>query len=328
MPPSDAASTDQTRRMETRTLGRSTVQVSRIGFGCGPTALLMTSGNEAAQLVAVQRALDLGISYFDTAPIYGAGASETALGATLKRLNVSAAVTTKVALEWDDLDDIPGAVSRSLEGSLQRLGMASLDVVHIHNRVGRVRAERADYGSGALLTLDDVLGPRGVVETLQSFLAVGQIRAIGGCAYGGDPACIRGLIDDGRLQSLLVNYSLLNPSAWHGDDPEKNYDGVGAYAAARGISVIALRALEAGRLTRIPATPSPDDPLDGLRFLREGGDPIGAAIRYALGNAQVASVLIGFSTLEQVDNAAAAEAQGPLPDDLRSRIDAWRASTV
>lgn len=328
MPSSDAASPDPTRRMETRTLSHGPVQVSRIGFGCGPTARLMTSGDEAAQLAAVRRALDLGISYFDTAPIYGAGASETALGAALKRLDARATVTTKVALEWDDLTDIPGAVARSLEGSLSRLGTASIDVVHIHNRVGRTRSVKAEYGSGALLTLDDVLGPKGVVEALQSFQARGQIRAIGGCAYGGDPDCIRALIDDGRLQSLLVNYSLLNPSAWHGGDPEKDYDGVGAYAATRGVGVIALRALEAGRLTRIPETPSPDDSLDGLRFLREAGDPISSAIRYALGNPEVASVLIGFSTLEQVDHAAAAETQGPLPDDLRRRIDAWRATTV
>jgi aryl-alcohol dehydrogenase-like predicted oxidoreductase len=305
-------------------LGRSDVMISRIGFGCGPTAGLMTDGDEALQLAAVQRALGLGVTYFDTAPIYGAGASERALGAALRRLDARPVVATKVALEWDDLDDIPGAVLRSIEGSLSRLGLKTLDVVHIHNRVGSARAPRAEYGSGALLTLDDMLGSRSVVETLQTLQRHGHIRAIGGCAYGGDPERIRNMIDDGRLQSLLVNYSLLNPSAWHGGAPERNYDGVGAHAAARGLGVIALRALEAGRLTSVPTTVSPGDPLDGLRFLREDGDPIGAAIRYALGNKEVASVLIGFSNVQQIEHAVRAHGQGPLSATTRARIDSWR----
>lgn len=312
--------------MQTRRLGHSSVQVSRIGFGCGPTARLMVEGDDARQLAAVRRALELGIDYFDTAPVYGAGESERALGVALARLGARPVVATKVALEWDDLADIPGAVRRSVDGSLSRLGLDRVDVIHIHNRVGESRAPQAEYGSGALLALDDMLGENGVIETLQTYQKVGQLTAIGGCAYGGDPSCVRRMIDDGRLQSLLVSYSLLNPSAWTGGDPERDFGHVGAYAASRGLGVIALRALEAGRLTRIPAQPDPADPLDGLRFLGQGAEAIGGAIRYALANEEATSLLVGFSDVSQIEHAAACEAQGGLDDMTMVRIARWQAA--
>ena len=70
--------------MEYRPLGSAAIQVSEIGFGCGNVGGLMIRGERSAQVRAVARALELGINYFDTAPSYGDGQSETNLGQALK----------------------------------------------------------------------------------------------------------------------------------------------------------------------------------------------------------------------------------------------------
>ncbi len=66
--------------MEYRVLGRTGIRVSEIGFGCGNVGGLMVRGSHDEQVEAVSRALELGIDYFDTAPSYGDGRSETNLG--------------------------------------------------------------------------------------------------------------------------------------------------------------------------------------------------------------------------------------------------------
>src|SRR5271155_793961 len=104
-----------------RKLGRTGLIVSEIGFGCGPTGGLLVRGTPAERREALACALDLGINYFDTAPGYGSGASESNLGETLQSLRASAVVATKVALDRDSLGDIRGFIERSVEDSLRRL---------------------------------------------------------------------------------------------------------------------------------------------------------------------------------------------------------------
>ena len=70
--------------MQTRTLGRTGLEVSVLGFGCGAVGGLMVKGNAADQERAVARALELGINYFDTAAMYGNGESERNLGRVCK----------------------------------------------------------------------------------------------------------------------------------------------------------------------------------------------------------------------------------------------------
>ncbi len=95
------------------------------------------------------RALELGIDYFDTAPVYGDTVSEAHLGETLRALGATPTVATKVALEAHDFGDIRGAVIRSVEASAERLGVP-IALIQLHNRVGfaarrqgRVRHRRA-----------------------------------------------------------------------------------------------------------------------------------------------------------------------------------------
>ena len=317
-----------------RPFGRTGLMISEIGFGCGPTAGLMLDGGQDERRLIVRRALDLGVNYFDTAASYGDGRSETLLGETLGALDARPLVGTKVTLEWNELGDIAAAVTRSIHGSLSRLGLQKLDIVHLHNRPGRERAVRPVLGSGAQLSVDDILGPAGVVETLYRLRDRGLVGAIGCCAFGGEPEAVRELIESDRFDSVLLNYSLLNPSAWAGTTRATaglpDYAGAGEAAARRGMAVVALRVLEAGRLTGRPPEPAarPRDQqaytagLSRLAFLVDNDEEtlVTPALRFVLSNAAISTALVGVSTLDQIEAAVAAANLGPLPIETLQRI--------
>ncbi len=320
--------------MKQRSLGRTGLGVSEIGFGCGPTAGLMIRGTFDDRRNAVARALDLGINYFDTAPVYGDTISEANLGAILRSLDAKPIIATKIALTLRDLDDIGGAVVRSVGASLARLGVDHLALVHLHNRVGPERAEKPDIGSGALLTVDDVLGPNGVVAALKSLRDRGAIDFFGCCAFGGDTPAVERLIDSDAFDVVLVHYSLLNPTAWLSDtSPDlRDYGGVGASAAAAGMGSIALRVLEGGMLTSSTARHALAGPPLGVEeiALAERTTMLASlsnamnlgeiAIRYALSNEQLTTVLVGFSDTAQIEQTIGWADKGPLPISMLSHI--------
>src|SRR5712691_4845917 len=110
--------------MEQRPLGRTGLTVSALGFGCGSVGGLMVRGEPADQRAAVTRALDAGVTYFDTAPSYGDGRSEENLGRTLRELGAweRVVVGTKVRLSAAERADPATAIRISIEQSLRRLG--------------------------------------------------------------------------------------------------------------------------------------------------------------------------------------------------------------
>jgi D-threo-aldose 1-dehydrogenase len=137
-------------------IGRTDLRVSCLGFGGVPLGGLYKDVSEDEACATVRRALDLGINYFDTAPIYGFGKSETRLGRELARCSRdSIVVATKVGytLVPDDggrdekvfhrFENVPpmrpvfdysyDGIMRTLEGSLQRLNLGHVDIVNIHD---------------------------------------------------------------------------------------------------------------------------------------------------------------------------------------------------
>jgi len=286
-----------------RPLGRTGLLVSEIGFGCGMMAGLFTREAPALQREAVARALDLGISHFDTAPVYGDTVSETNLGAVLHemrdQLPPEVTLATKVALSFDQLDDVYGAVIRSVEGSLRRLRRERIDLIQLHNRVGAERAPRPDIGSGAQLSLQDILGSRGVVDAFCALHAQGKVGYFGCCAFGGDALLARELIASAAFDTVLVHYSLKNRTSWDipPDASVRDYGQAGALAAACGMGTIAVRILEAGALAKSETTTLP---------------PVEAAIRFALSNPEVSTALVGFSDIGQIEEAVRCAGLGPL----------------
>jgi L-galactose dehydrogenase/L-glyceraldehyde 3-phosphate reductase len=318
-----------------RILGRTGLSVSELGFGCGGTADLMIHGTREARRTAVERALTLGINYFDTAPVYGDTASEANLGAVLQELGAQPIVATKVALAASDFGNIAGAVERSVEGSLARLGVPRIPLIQLHNRVGLQRAAKADLGSGALLTVDDVLGPEGVVAGFRALRDRGLVKFFGCSSFGGYAQCVNQLIDSGAFDALIINLSVINTSAMQRADapsPLRNYGETGARAAAAGMGVIALRVLEGGVLAGTPPRSNAAHDMNMgrraaaiARIVGDGQTMPQAAIRFVLSEPRVATALIGFSDVAQVEDAAAAAGKGPLPRPMLDEIERLRA---
>jgi aryl-alcohol dehydrogenase-like predicted oxidoreductase len=326
----------ETTRVKYRPLGRTGLAVSEVAFGCGTTAGLMIQGTAQEQQRAVGRALALGINYFDTAPIYGNQLSERNLGAALRALGARPIVATKLVLELDDLADVGGAVRRSVEGSLERLGRDHVDVLQLHNRVAAQRAARPNTGVGALLSVADVLGPDGLLASMRRLQAEGLVAFLGCCAYGGEMAAVRALLDTGAFDVLLAHYSLLNPSAAEpaAGAAGQDYERIMRHAATNGVGVAVIRALEAGALTGQPRHPlagrgaapgyaasvARAEPLRAGFAARGWESPTEAAIRYVLAEPAVSTVVLGFSAVEHVEQAVAYAERGPLPEADRAWI--------
>jgi aryl-alcohol dehydrogenase-like predicted oxidoreductase len=135
--------------MEKRKLGRTGLDVSLLGFGCGAVGGLMVKGAAADQERAVARAIELGINYFDTAQMYGNGESERNLGRVLKSLKPDVYVGTKVRLPPTERGRIGAAIAASLEASLKRLDRDSVDLFQFHNAiVGSTSG--GDFGADAV----------------------------------------------------------------------------------------------------------------------------------------------------------------------------------
>ncbi len=191
--------------------------------------------------------------------------------------------------------------------------------MQLHNRVAARRAAKADIGTGAMLTVDDVLAGGGVVPALERLRARGLVAHVGCCAYGGEPASVVRLIDSGAFDTVLVHYSLLNPSAFAPTPSgRRDYAQLGVRAAAMGMGTIALRVLDGGALL--------DNPPVALAAIAQqaGVDLPSLALRFALSNENVAIALVGFSDLAQIEDACAAAAAGPLPTAMLRAIEASR----
>ena len=110
--------------MNIRTLGRTGIEVSPIAFGAGPIPELMTDDDSGRQQAVLQRAVEAGINWIDTAPFYGNGASETALGWLLHEVSEERRpyISTKVRFD-SEACDFAGQAERSMAESLYRLKM-------------------------------------------------------------------------------------------------------------------------------------------------------------------------------------------------------------
>ena len=330
--------------MEYRVLGRTGIRVSEIGFGCGNVGGLMVRGSHGEQVEAVSRALELGIDYFDTAPSYGDGRSETNLGRVLEELGPEVTVATKVRIGAEDLDDILRAVERSLEVSLKRLRRDSVDVLQLHSRVA---LERDGEGWSGAIGIEDVIGEGGVADAFDSVRSQGLTRFIGLTGLG-EAEALHKVVESGRLDVVQAYCNVINPSAgWDMPDGFTGYDfrRLIDKALGRGMGVAAIRVMAAGavggeRAREGHATPVVRGPMipggeygddeakaNSLGFLVSGdvSSLPEAAIRFVLMHPGVSVVLVGLSDLRQIEEAAACSGKEPLPESSMERL---RASWV
>jgi predicted aldo/keto reductase-like oxidoreductase len=114
-----------TKALSSRALGRTGAKVSILAFGCGSRFLMYEDEDKA--LAALNHAIDLGITYLDTAYAYGDGKSETRVGKLMASRRKDVWLATKIP------DRTRDEFMRRLEGSLKRLQTDHLDLVHIHS---------------------------------------------------------------------------------------------------------------------------------------------------------------------------------------------------
>lgn len=332
--------------LEYRSLGSTGLRVSEIGFGCGSTAGLLCIGTPDEQRAAVQHALETGINYFDTAPNYAQGGewgqSEMNLGRVLKELDAHPIVGTKVEFHAHELDDIPGTIARSIDASLERLDRESVDILYLHNRIGKERF-LSESAMGSRLSMDDVLGLDGVLECLQRIRQEGRARLLAFCSSGGDPEVNRQIVNTGGFDVVQLTYNLLNPTegrpppaGFKGDDQGQIID----HAAARGMGVVVIRVLGGGGLSGSPEPHRLSKGTQGARlhadamtraramsFLQNDDQTLAqGAIRFAIGKKEVSTVLVGFSEASQIDAAAQAAGRGGLGAAELARIEELYAS--
>jgi len=325
--------------MDYRDLGRTGLRVSMLGFGCGNVGGLIIRGTHGERVHAVSRAMEAGINYFDTAPQYGHGQSEQNLGQVLRELKAEVHVGTKVRIPPEEFGDLRGAIKRSVEASLQRLGREAVDLIQLHNHILPQHTPHA-----AALAVSDVLGD--VVAAFENLQTQGKVKFYGITALG-DTAALRQVIDSGAFYTAQVCYNVLNPSAGHpvpASFPSQNFGQIIDRATSQGMGCIGIRVLAAGALTGImerhpiavpsvdPIGTGPDYQSDvklaqSLNFLTSEGHAanlVEAAMRFAWSNPHMSTALVGFSSLDHLEEAVTAAERGPLPAATIRRLQqAW-----
>ncbi len=324
--------------MEMRVFGRTGMQLSVLGFGCGAVGGLMVRGDQLDQERTIARAIAAGVNYFDTAVQYGNGESEKNLGRVLQRLKpADAIVGTKVRLPSADFGNIADAVATSLEGSLTRLRRDRVDIFHLHNAI-------TETGGGEALSVGQVLGD--VVPTFERLRREGKTRFLGLTAVG-DTAALQQAIDARAFDSAQVVYNMLNPStaaALPASYPAQDYGRLFDHTKAAGVGVIGIRVLAGGALSgsaeRHPIASPPPAPIGSamsydadvvrarrlMPLVEEGyaGSLTEAATRFALSHPAIGTILIGMATPQQFEDALAAVQKGPLPPAALERLTALR----
>lgn len=322
--------------MEQRRFGSTGLSVSSLGFGCGNVGGLMVRGTREQQLEAVKRALDAGITYFDSAPLYGDGLSEINTGEVLAELDAWNQIVfgTKVRLRLDDLRDPPASIRRSLVASLERLGRDSVDLIQLHNQIKDVVDP-----TGATVATEQM---DAIAHGMHALVREGLARHIGFTGVG-DTAALLENAASGRFETMQAYFNAINPSAGfsgvHG--PGQDMQGVIDVARGAGLGVIAIRVMAGGAMTgeetRAPlASPTiggtlvPGDSyevdiaraaaLDSLASELGLESALELSLRFVLSKAEVSTALVGYSDQSQLEDAIRWADRGPLTDDQVNRV--------
>lgn len=306
--------------MQTVRLGRTNAVVSAAGLGCGGHSRLGMAGGASAQEASrvVSAAIDLGITFIDTARLYG---TEEAVGLGVKGRRDQVFISTKATPTGgrpgrEGELATPEDLTESLEGSLRRLGTDHVDLFNLH---------------GVMLAQYDRC-----LETLLPELkrqqAAGKIRHIGITeAFGVDTrhAMLARAMPEGHFDVAMVGFNLLNPSARRTVFPAAQAKDIGTlimFAVRRALShPDVLRDTVAKLLASGEVAAGAVDPEDPLGFLRAHPgitSELEAAYRFCRHEPGAHVILTGTGSVEHLKANIAAINAPPLPAEISARLEA------
>ena len=175
--------------MKYRTLGPES-EVSALGLGCMPMAgvgrNMYGEADEAESIATIHRAIELGVTLFDTAEIYGPLVNEELVGRAIRGKRDAVVIATKFGFRYDEngmtgVDSTPANVQRACEGSLKRLGVETIDLFYQHRVDPNVPIEDTVGAMGRLVEQGKVrrLGlSEASAETIRRAAAVHPIAAV------------------------------------------------------------------------------------------------------------------------------------------------------
>lgn len=315
--------------MNYRNFGRTGIQVSELVFGGGAVGGLLINQDDETRRQAIRTALDAGINWIDTAPSYGQGKSEEALGWLLEEVDDDPYLSTKVTIDTRDLFDIPGQIERSLNESLARLRRNKVTLLQLHNPIG----PKTD---GRVIGMSEVLKPHGVLDAMDELKRIGLIDHCGITALGDATAIIK-VLKSNRVDSAQVYYNLLSPSAGFTPPPTwpcYNFTGVMDTAREHDVAIMNIRIFSAGILAtdertgrERPLTPGDtveSETAKARTIFAELGEEYGTraqtAIRFGLAQEKTSCIIFGLAELAHLTEAVEAQKMGPLPAEAMDKI--------
>ena len=232
--------------MQQRTFGKTGLQVSVLTLGGGGIGMVWGSTTNEECVETVKAAVANGVNMLDLAPMYGKGKSEEIVGQAWPDLPTKPLVATKVFIMPDERKDLAGAVQRSIEGSLTRLGLSQVDVFQLHNQI-----EPQEPLAPRRLTLREVVGAGGVLEAMQRLKETGVVKALGFTGIARHDV-VRELFTDGRVDTVQLVTNILcseGEMGARGDAPYRDHLEMVRLAQAAGLGVFGIRPFAAGSLT-------------------------------------------------------------------------------
>ena len=303
-------------------------QVSALTLGGGGIGQVWGPTTREESVATVREAVEAGIDFLDMAPGYGNGEAEFVVGEAFQgRLPQGVRVSTKCRLGSPDAGDVAALLETSLEESLARMKLDSVDLLFLHNMI--VPDDAADLYEG---TPRSLFG-RAARPALEDLRRRGCIGAWGITGIGVPDAVIETLRENPPPAAAQAISNLLDsPGALKRFDAPARPRDIIAAASAQGVGVMGIRAVQAGALTDAFDRDLPEDHPDMADYRRSGPfralakevgeSPASLAHRYALSMQGVSTVVLGVKNRQELRECIEAEAKGLLSTDLISRIDA------
>lgn len=309
-----------THSMSSRPVGRTPVRVTEIGFGAASLGNLYQPMEDEAARATIDAAWTAGIRYFDTAPYYGFGLSESRLGDALQSTNRDEFVlSTKVGRLLAPAPQVADATERhgfcspmpfepvydysyrgvmqSFEDSLQRLGLARIDMLLVHD-IGAMT-----HGSANQALFDICM--EGGYQALDELRGKGLVRAIG-LGVNECDAC-EAAMEHGRFDCFLLagRYTLLEQGALESLLPKCERHGATLIVGGAYNSGILATGTRRGGVLHYNYAPAPDAVVERVRRIETVCDTYGvtlaaAALQFPLAHRSVSSVIPGLSSAYQV----------------------------